>query len=88
VSRRRSVVALYELDEHASGALRMEESNEVTARSAARLLVDETEAFGAQPGEIRSQIVAAIGDVVETGAATGQKASHGGIGGEGLEELH
>jgi len=88
VSTGPSAVALHELDEHASGTLGVQKGHEMSARSTARLFVDEPEAFRAQAGQVRPQVVGTIGDMVETGAPAGQKPADGGIGCEGLQELY
>lgn len=78
---------LDELDQHAAGAARVDERYAVALGARARGVVDQVEATAREVGEGGLDVVDAVGDVVETGAAPGEESCHRVIGGERLDEL-
>jgi len=78
---------LHELHEHTIGAVGVEERDQVSTGSRARLLVDEAEPVGSKSLEVGREVLAPVGDVMEAGTSTGDEAADRSVGGERLEKL-
>jgi hypothetical protein len=78
---------LHQLHQDAGGALRVKKRHPVTTGTRAGGLVNELVSLPAEAIQGGSQVRYAVGDVVESRSATGQKASHGALRIQGLEEL-
>jgi hypothetical protein len=76
-----------QLHQDPSGGGGVEKRDSVAVGAGAGFPVDETDAGGFEPGELGFDVVGAVRDVVQAGAASFEEATHGRVGSERLEQL-
>src|SRR5688500_7328431 len=79
--------SLHELDEDSAGALGMQKSDVMAARSGPPFLVDETDSRRPKPVERRIEVGHSVGNVVQTGTLAVEESLHRGFRRSGLQKL-
>ena len=82
-----SPLPLDQLDQDLPRRPGVEERHQVAPGPWAGLGVDEVEALLGEPLQLPTDVGGAVGDVVEARTPALEEATHGGVGGEGLEEF-